>query len=97
MTPLRGWIDEVSDFAEANAEETSPLAAMISAVADGKPLTNLDAARLRVLMADQAIERGLTWAQIARVYGYPSGKQAKKMIHGLRDRVKRAERLGSAP
>ena len=70
---------------------------MISTIAGGKPITALDQARLRVLMADEALRCNLTWAQIARVYGYPSGKQAKKMIHGLRDKVKRAERLGSPP
>lgn len=79
----------------ADAEQDSPLAAMIGTVREGKPLTSLDQARLRVLMVDQALDRGLTWAMVASVYGYPSGKQAKKMIHGLRDRVKRAERLGS--
>jgi hypothetical protein len=34
-----------------------------------------------------------TWEQIARVYGYPSGKQAKKIIHALRERVQRELRL----
>lgn len=71
----------------------SPLAAMISAVRDGKPLTSLDKARLRVLMVDQAQERGLSWAAIATAFGYPSGKQAKKMVHGLRVRVKREQAM----
>ena len=81
----------------APPEEDSPLAAMISAVADGQPLTSLGKARIRVLMVDEVRDRGLTWEQIARVYGYPSGKQAKKIIHALRDRVQRAERLSPRP
>ena len=77
----------------APATEDSPLAAMISVVADGQPLTALDQARMRVLMVDQALERGITWAMIARVYGYPSGRQAKKAVHGLREQVQRELRL----
>ena len=52
---------------------------------------------MRLLMVDQALERGLTWNMIAVAFRYPSGKQAKKIIHDLRDRVKQAERLGSRP
>ena len=52
---------------------------------------------MRLLMVDQALERGLSWNLIAVAFGYPSGKQAKKIIHALRDRVQRAERLGSRP
>ena len=71
--------------------EGSPLAAMISAVAEGKPLTSLDKARLRLALVDQAQARGLSWAAIATAFGYPSGKQAKKMVHALRERVLRAD------
>ena len=81
----------------APAEQDSPLAAMITAVADGQPLTRHDKDRLRLLLVDQALERGLTWNKIALAFGYPSGKQAKKIINGLRTRVQRAERLSSRP
>jgi DhnA family fructose-bisphosphate aldolase class Ia len=76
-------------------EQASPLAAMISAVADGQLLTRQDKDRMRLLMVDEALERGLTWNMIAVACGYPSGKQAKKIIHSLRERVQQAERLGS--
>ena len=75
-------------------EPDSPLAAMITSVADGQILTRHDKNRMRLLLVDQALDRGLTWNMIAVAFGYPSGKQAKKIIHDLRDRVKRAERLG---
>ena len=81
----------------APAEPDSPLAAMITAVADGQPLTRHDKDRMRLLLVDQALGRGLTWNMIALAFGYPSGKQAKKIINGLRTRVKRAERLSSQP
>ena len=81
----------------APAEEDSPLAAMITAVADGQILTRHDKDRMRLLLVGQALGRGLTWNMIALAFGYPSGKQAKKIIHSLRDRVKRAERLSSRP
>ena len=74
-------------------DEASPLAAMISAVADGHLLTRGDKDRMRLLMVDQALERGLTWNMIAVAFKYPSGKQAKKIIHDLRERVQRADRL----
>jgi hypothetical protein len=90
---MKVWIDEISDFMAAQ-EQASPLATMISAVAEGKPLTAHDRARMRLLMVDRAQERGLSWAAIATAFGYPSGKQAKKMIHGLRVRVKREQALG---
>jgi hypothetical protein len=78
------------------AAEDSPLAAMITAVADGKPVTALDIAKARVEAIDQALRSGVTWAAIGAIYGI-SGREAKKKIHGLREQVKRAERLGSRP
>ena len=78
----------------APAEPASPLAAVVSAVAARKPVTALDIARARVEAVDQALSRGVTWAAIGAVYGI-SGPAAKKKIHGLREQVKRAERLGS--
>ena len=77
--------------------EDSPLAAMITAVRDGQPLTRHDKDRMRLLMTDEALARGLTWNNIAAAYGYPSGKQAKKIIHALRERIQQAERLSSRP
>ena len=80
----------------APAAEDSPLAAMVSAVAGGKPVTALDIARARVEAVDEALKRGVTWAAIGAVYKI-SGREAKKKIHGLREQVKKAERLGSPP
>ena len=80
----------------APAEEASPLAAMISAIAGGKPVTALDVARARVEAVDTALKAGATWAAIGSVYGL-SGPEAKKKVRGLREQVKRAERLGSLP
>jgi hypothetical protein len=83
--------------APAEQEPASPLAAMISDVADGKPLTHLDRDILKLKLVDKAQKDGASWAVIARALKYPSGREAKRDIHKLRDRVKRAERLGSAP
>jgi hypothetical protein len=77
-------------------EQGSSLAAMVSAVADGQPVTALDVARARVEAVDQALKAGVSWAAIGAVYGI-SGREAKKKIHGLREQVKRAERIGSRP
>ena len=77
-------------------DQDSPLAAMVSAIADGKPVTALDIARARVEAVDQALKAGATWAAIGAVYGI-SGREAKKKVHGLREQVKQAERLGSRP
>ena len=74
-------------------EQDSLLAAMISTVAEGKPLTALQQAHMRVLTVDAVRDRGLSWGTIAAVYGYPSGRQAKKIIHDLRERVQRELRL----
>ena len=38
---------------------------------------------------DQAQKQGKSWNDIATQYGYPSGRQAKKIIHSIRDQVKR--------
>ncbi len=114
MTPPRGPESRYHGVARVTRQqqpdrdrpptEDSPLAALVSTLADGQHLTALDQARMRVLMVDQAVERGVTWAVIARVYGYPSGKQAKKIVHDLRVRVQRElrkaenrEALGSRP
>lgn len=76
--------------------QPSPLAAMITAIAGGKPVTALDVARARVEAVDEALKAGASWAAIGAVYGL-SGREAKKKVHGLREQVKRAERLGSPP
>ena len=70
-------------------EQDSPLAAMITAVAEGKPLTALQQAHMRVLTVDEAVRRGVTWAAIAALFGYPSVKEARKVIRDLRGRVQR--------
>jgi hypothetical protein len=72
------------------AAEDAPLAAMISTLA----------------AVNAAQQQGSTWNDIAATFGYPSGRQAKKIVNGLRTRVKRelalysarqAERLSSRP
>ena len=95
--PWLSKMTELPTMPTGDDEEDSPLAAMITAVADGQILTRHDKDRLRLLMVDQALGRRLTWNMIAVAFGYPSGKRAKKIIHGLRTRVQRAERLSSRP
>ena len=75
-------------------EQDSPLAAMVTAISAGKPVTALDVARARVEAVDTALKAGASWAAIGAVYGI-SGREAKKRVHGLREQVKRAQRLGS--
>ena len=82
--------------APATPGQDSPLSAMVSAVAGGKPVTALDVAKARVEAVDQALKAGASWAAIGSVYGI-SGPEAKKRVHGLREQVKRAERLDSRP
>jgi hypothetical protein len=77
-------------------EPDSPLAAMVTAIAGGKPVTALDIAKARVEAVDAALRSGVSWAAIGAIYGI-SGREAKKKIHGLREQVKRAERLSSRP
>ena len=69
-------------------EQDSSLAALISTVAEGKPLTALEKARLRLGMVDQARETGLSWAAIGSVYGM-SGREMKREARKLRERVRR--------
>ena len=38
---------------------------------------------------DAAQKQGKSWNDIAGDLGYPSGRQAKKIIHAIRDQVKR--------
>jgi hypothetical protein len=48
------------------------------------------AAAIRTLAEiNAAHQAGATWNQIAAQYGYPSGPQAKKAAHTLRERVTR--------
>ena len=55
------------------AEPDSSLTAMISTLAQ----------------VNAAQQNGQSWNDIAEAFGYPSGRQAKKIIHELRDQVKR--------
>ena len=70
------------------AEQDSPLAAMISTVREGQLVTSLDKAILRLQMVQQAQDRGLTWAQIGSVYGM-TGREMKREVHKLTARVQR--------
>jgi hypothetical protein len=79
-------------------DDADPLAAMIGGVADGNLTASTDLLRLSLVRAAQ--DKGLSWAQIGTALGYPSGRAAKKAVHGLRDRVKREQAmagLGSRP
>ena len=76
--------------------QDSPLAEMISALAGGQPLTRPVRDRILLGLVDEAQRNGATWAVIAAAFKYPSGKQAKKIIHALRERVKREQALGCA-
>jgi hypothetical protein len=92
-------MDEVSRFADAG-EHGDPLAAMIGGVAAGSLSANTDRDLLRLSLVRAAQDKGLSWAQIGTALGYPSGRAAKKAVHGLRDRVKREQAmagLGSRP
>ena len=80
----------------APAAEDSPLAEMISALADGQSHTRHQHDRILLALVDEAQRNGATWAVIAAAFKYPSGKQAKKIIHALRERVKREQALGCA-
>ena len=71
-------------------EPPSPIAELVSAAALGEGLTPAQVDRLRLELIDRAKANGATYAQLARMLGFPSGQQAKKAIHGLRERVKRA-------
>ena len=73
-------------------EQDSPLAAMISAVADGHLLTALDKAQLRLAMVGEALGRGLTWAQVGAVYG-KSGREMKREVHRLEVKIRRLRRM----
>ena len=67
-------------------EQDDALAFIAGAIADGKPVTPLDKAILRLRLVRQAQDRGLSWAQIGSVYGI-SGKEMKREIHHLARRV----------
>ena len=72
----------------------SPVAAMVSSIADGHPVTPLDRDILKLNLTAQALENGVPWAVIARALRYPSGREAKRDIHKLRARVRRAQADG---
>ena len=76
-------------------DQDAALAAMITALADGQPLTRHDRDRILLALIDQAQAGGATWAVIAAAWGYPSGQQAKKIIHAIRERVKREQALAA--
>ena len=60
---------------------------MTTPAADGASLAAMISALAQVTAAQA--EEGLSWNEIAERYGYPSGRQAKKIVHGLRVRVQR--------
>ena len=68
-------------------EEDSPLADMISTLADGIPAGDLEKSILRLKLIKEAQDRNISWTVLARVLGYPSGKQLKKDTHRLAEHV----------
>ena len=76
----------------APPERDSSLAALISAVAEGKPLTALEKKQLRLKMVNEARQRGLTWADIGMVYG-ASGREMKRQARKLEEHVRREQML----
>ena len=74
----------------ADGNQDSPIAAMISTLADGKPVSHLEIAALRLHLIDQAITRGTTWAALGKLYG-TSGRQLKRDVHKLRAKVRREQ------
>ncbi len=72
---------------QPQAEEDSDLAAIIQAVADGRPLTDLERDILRLRLITEARSRGATWAAVGAALGM-SGQQAKKEARRLEHAVK---------
>ena len=68
---------------------SSSLAARISTVADGHAGT-LDLTALRLQLIDEALARGLTWAQLGTLYGM-TGPELKRNIHKLRAKVRQEQ------
>jgi hypothetical protein len=95
VSGMYGWVDEVASWTAAESQSTaaadqdSSLAAMIGTVAEGDRTTDLDRALLRLKLVRAAQDKGLSWASIGAALGYPSGRQAKKAVHGLEARVRR--------
>ena len=77
-------------------DQPSSLAARISTIADGHAGT-LDLTALRLQLIDEALARGLTWAQLGTLYGM-TGPELKRDIHKLRAKVRREQlTLGCPP
>ncbi len=76
-----------------NEEQDSLLAAMISAVAEGKPAGDLEKGILRLKLISEARDRNLSWNVIARALRYPSGRQLKADTRKLAEHVTRELRL----
>ena len=76
-------------------DQDSSLAARISTVADGQPSTALDKAVLRLTLIDEALTRGLTWAQLGTLYGM-TGPELKRTIHKLRAKVRQEQHAQAA-
>ena len=70
-------------------EQDSSLAAKISTVADGHAGPP-DLTTLRLHLIDEALTRGLTWAQLGTLYGR-TGPELKRAIHKLRAKVRREQ------
>lgn len=71
-------------------EEASPVAALISTLASGQG-TQADHDRLLLRLIEQAQARGASWEQLARVLGYPTGREAKRAAHRLEAELRRAD------
>ena len=73
----------------ATGDQDSSLAARIRTVADGHAAP-LDLTALRLQLIDEALTRGLTWAQLGTLYGM-TGRELKRTIHKLRAKVRQEQ------
>ena len=72
------------------------LAAVLAAVAEGKPVTAAQVAAALLEQTDALRARGATWAAIGAASGV-SGRQAKRDAHKLAAKVKRETAARVAP
>ena len=78
----------------AAGDQDSSLAARISTIADGQASAP-DLTVLRLQLIDEALDRGLTWAQLGTLYGM-TGRELKREIHKLRAKVRQEQHAQGA-
>lgn len=75
------------------ADQDPDLAAMVAALAEGRPAGDLQRAILRLKLITEAQTAGATWNAIATALRYPSGRQLKRDTRLLAAQVTRELRL----